>query len=136
MALQLLDGTSAAVNLTIDYQAYECHLNNLAVEFNRQTFQMVTFCSSNWETSVSGMKNMLFVGTGFLAKGDAASKLGQYMLDDDHVWVVATFDTGCTVSAESIITRDSGNIAGAGLSGRTIEGRNAKDSVAVAWVVA
>lgn len=136
MALSLLDGTTASVDFTIGGASLQCQANSMAIEFLREFLQRVTFCSSNWKTKIFSMKEVRGVIAGFLGKGVASAKLGQWHLTDTTVAIVGTFDTGCTVSLTAGIGRDAGSIQAAALSGRTIEFESVDDDVAVAWVVA
>ncbi len=137
MALALLDGTSANIDLEIDSSSLKCQINSMAVQFNRRAVtRPPTFCSSNWESAINGMKSINFAANGFLAQGDATAKLGQYHLTDTYPQITATFETGCTVDFSSVIEGDSGATQAAELATRSITGRNHNDDVAVAWVVA
>lgn len=136
MALGLLDGTTAAVDFSVDGASMQCHANSMAVEFMREFLQRVTFCSSNWKTKIFSLKEVRGVLAAFLGKGTAVSKLGQWHLSDNTVAIVATFDTGCSVSLTAGISRDAGSIQAAALSGRQVEFESVDDDVAVAWVVA
>jgi hypothetical protein len=134
MALTLLDGTNANLDFTIATVSYKCQVNSMAMEFSRQLFTRITFCSTNWLTNNNGMKSARFMLTGYPGKGTAGSKPGQFFTSDSYPAIVATFDTGCTVGFTAAISSETLGAVAASNGSFTLGGENKNDDLAVTWV--
>lgn len=134
MALTLLDGTSANLDFALNSASLECSLSSVAVEFTRQLFTRITFCSTNWISNLNGMKGCRFVATGYPGKGTAAVKPGQFFIADSYPTMLFTVDTGCTIGFTTAISRETLGMIAASNGSWTFEGENKNDDLAITWV--
>lgn len=135
MAETLLDGSDADIDFEIDYQSYKCSISSFAFQLNRRSVvRPSTFCSSNWEGALNGMKSARWAAKGFAAKGSAASVFGQYHMTDSYPVVSATLSSGCSVAMSSVVEDDNIGDVAADLATRELAGRNHNDDLSIAWV--
>lgn len=132
----LLHGTLATIDATIAAASYKCHMSSMSFAFERRD-QVVppTFCGNLWEQAINSYKSIRGVMSGFLAKGDAQSKFGQFFLTDTYPLVSGVFDTGCSISFTAVMLGDTAGTGAGTPSSRVIAFRNATDDVTIAWVV-
>lgn len=139
MALNNIDGVTAAVDMTIDIASsptsIKCMMRLLSINMQRDVFVYDTFCSGIDEVTRMGKRRTLWQGVGFVSSGTTYSKPGSLMSLADTATLMFTFDTGCTVSGTPRCESDSNQIQANGESARTISGRFS-GAVTVAWVVA
>lgn len=98
MALALLDGTTAASDISVGGQSIKCVLNSIRADIVRDMFEKTTFCSGGWRSRTPGMKQLLFGGVGYAHKGQPHSDPLDYVSSTTgEAWVI-TIDTGCTLT--------------------------------------
>jgi hypothetical protein len=134
VALSLLDGTVATIDFSRATNSYKCQLSSVAIEFARQLFTRITFCSTNWITNNNGMKSARWVATGYPGKSTVASKPGAYFLTDSYPAMLFTVDTGCTIGFTTAISRETLGMIAASNGSYSLEGENKNDDLAVTWV--
>lgn len=134
MALSLMDGTNANIDFSIATVSYKCQLSSIAIEFNREFFTRVVFCSTNWVNNINGMKSARFVATGFPAKGTSAAAPGQFFTADSYPTILFTADTGCTITFTAGISRETLGMIAAANGSYSLEGVNKTGDLAVVWV--
>jgi hypothetical protein len=144
MALQILDGTTAATEITLGVRStyggsagagvsLKCVLTYISMDVIREMFEQTTFCSSGWRSRIPGMKQMIGRADGFDAKGAVHCDPLLYFANNYPQAMVYTADTSCTLSSDVFINRRHSGMRAAGNSeaGYDIESFGAVTS---AWV--
>lgn len=136
MALTLLDGTTAAFDITFATKSYKCLASYVSADIVREFTERTTFCTTGgWRSRVPGMKQMIGRLDGFMGKGSDISDPSILFATTTPMAFVVTWDTGCTMT-------------GSGHTGRVHLGMRAQANsefgldwesdgqVSFAWVVA
>lgn len=116
MALELIDGTSGAVDISIDGHSAKCYTNYWSADFQKELFEQTTFCSTNWRTRKAGVKGWSGRATGFLPYNAANTDPTAAFDSDDPVPLVLTAFTGCTISGDAHISNVHVGVGAAGNS--------------------
>jgi len=79
MALSLLDGTNAAIDMVITIasatNSVKCSFGYMSADVVREFTEKTTFCSSGWRSRQPGMKQVVGHLDGFVSKGAAKSQV-------------------------------------------------------------
>lgn len=98
MALVLLNGSTATIDISIASNSYKCLFTYVSADFNREFTEATTFCNSGWRSRTPGMRQVTGRGEGFLGKGTAPCDPSLNFTDQVGVAIVITYDTSCTLS--------------------------------------
>lgn len=140
MALELLDGTVAAVDMSIAYSgtaqtSLKCAFNYLSARMQRGFTERTTFCSSGWVQEQAGMKQLLLHLDGYVSKGAVFSDPLALFADNTAKPFIFTADTGCTLTGSALAASDDMGLRAAANSQRGIDLRS-YGVVTSVWVVA
>lgn len=101
MALELLDGSSATIDLNMGSApvSWKCAINYFSFDLGRRMEDRTTFCTGGqWASGVPTMKQGAIRADGFLSKGATFSDPMFLFSTTTPVPFVATFFTGCTIT--------------------------------------
>lgn len=141
MALALLDGVEAAVDMTIETDgstavSYKCMANYLSADFVRDFNERTTFCTTgSWRARTPGMRQMFGRIEGFASKGWAGADPLVLMATNTPKDFIFTVDTGCTLTGQLHSARDHTGMRAQGNSERGIDFES-YGAVTSVWVVA
>lgn len=137
MALDLLDGTVAALDFTTgeDDDSWKCVANYVSADLGNELFDFTTFCSTGWRKRTRGMKQLIGRIAGFLSKGDPVSNPSTLFAGTGPTPFVMTFDTGCTVTGDLQPRNIHAGMAAAGASELGLDWES-YGAVTFAWVTA
>lgn len=124
MALALLDGTTAAVNISIANANFTCLFQYVSADIGRQFTDFTTFCSSGWKSEVPGMKQLTGRFDGFLSTGNAVSDPSQFFSSQSTENIVITFTTNCTYTFAGYIGNSHAGIRAAAGSEESLQFRS------------
>jgi hypothetical protein len=143
MALKLLDGTIAAIDIkalmtagsTTPTLSIRCMASALAFTFRRPFSQKTTFCNTGWTKPTGGPRTMFAVVSGFMSTGAAFSDpLILFALDASSSFVF-TADTGSTITGQWMESEDANSLTAFANSGRSMSFES-DDAISTTWVVA
>jgi hypothetical protein len=139
MALELLEGTTAAIDLTVEFGGTPASLkaafNYISARMQRGFFDQTTFASDGWVSETCGMRQCLIHADGYASKGTPFSDPLELFSDNVPRAVVFTADTGCTITGDYLAASDGIGMRAAANSDRGIDLRS-RGAVTSAWVVA
>jgi hypothetical protein len=140
MALALLDGTTAAIDMTIaisgtNQTSLKCAFGYMSADLVREMSEKTTFCSSGWRSRQPGMKQLVGHLDGFASKGAVYSDPAVMMATTTALAFVFTADTTCTLTGNLHVVRDHMGLRAAANSDRGIDWES-DGVVTSAWVVA
>ncbi len=135
MALTLLSGTSANIDISLAGASVKCSFGMWSATFVRSATRTTTFCSGGWVEEQPGDKQLLFRLDGYAGKGVAHTDPSIYVTASSTTAVILTADTGCTLTFAGNVFEDGVQLVAAANSGRSISGRSS-GSVTTAWTVA
>lgn len=99
MALALLDGTTAAFDISIATISYKCIAAYVSADIVREFTERTTFCTAGgWRSRLPGMKQLIGRIDGFMAKGVPLADPSILFATTSPLAFVITFDTGCTAT--------------------------------------
>jgi hypothetical protein len=138
--LALLDGTTAAIDMTLAFSgtnqvSVKCAFNRISARMNRGFTDRTTFCSTGWVEEIPGMKQLLISLAGYASKGTPYSDPLALFSDNVPRPFLFTADTSCTLSGNAHAASDGVDLVAAANSGRGIDLRST-GPVTSAWVVA
>jgi hypothetical protein len=134
MALALLDGTSAAVNIAINTNSYNCIFSYVSADISRQFNEYTTFCSTGWRSRVPGMKQITGRLDGFLSTGANISDPSQYFASQVASNFVLTFTINCTYTFTGWVGKPHSGIRAAANSELSLD-YESNDAPTFAWQV-
>lgn len=135
MAFKLLDGTNAAIDISLNSISYKGIFGAWVARISREMFEQTTFASGGWKVRIGGMKQVLVSASGFNSSGIAGSDpLALFALQTPYAGVF-TSDTSCTLTGSFQESSDSVSEIAAGPSGRSIDAESS-GAVTSAWVIA
>lgn len=141
MALQLLDGTDATVDLLVAISgtsgsSLRCVTTDIDHSATRQFQEALTLCSGNWVDELPGRRQE-FLSVGRLAsKGAVISDLGPLMGATAAANVTFSLATGCSRTGTFWMDSESNRVSAGNVA---IPGRvtlRSRGAVANAWVTA
>lgn len=141
MALQLLDGTDATVDLGVTFpsgtaaSSFRCIVNQMEYRRNRQFQTAKTLCSTKWESEKPSVNQDFITVQKFGSRGATISDLSPLMTMTASASVVFTAYTGCTYSgsfwlSDDFIGVNAGSFAMPGSCSFRSDG-----AVSTAWVI-
>lgn len=104
MALDLLQGTSGNVDISVNGISLKCILSYWSADFAKEMGEQTTFCSSNWAKRNPGKKQVTGRADGGLGKNAAGADPTDAWDSDVAVPFVLTADTGCTFTFSGHVT--------------------------------
>lgn len=135
MALALLDGTNANIDISFGGVSHKCVYNMWSADLDRQFNEQTTFCSTNWKDETPGMRQLTGQAKGFVSKGSALSDpTASGFTSQTGVAIVLTMDVGCTLTFTGWVGRVHVGVQAALNSEQSVDFRS-KGAVTVAWVV-
>jgi hypothetical protein len=135
MALALLDGSNANIDISLNSISYKCHFGYWSADFERQLNEATTFCGTGWRSYTPGMRGMNGRADGFLGKGVAgADPTASGFTSQTAVPIVLTADSGCTFTGTGFVNRVHTGVRAAGNSEFSLEFAFT-GAVTTAWVV-
>lgn len=96
MALQLLDGTDASVDLSLAGNSLRCIINAMEYRSVRGFQDATTLCSGKWVSELPGRNQDFITVTRFASKGTTISDLSAFMTSTAAAAVVFTLGAGVT----------------------------------------
>lgn len=146
MALKLLDGTVAAIDIMLAANAtvtsigtatlsIRCIASAVAFTFRRPLGQKSTFCNTGWTKPTPGPRTMFAVVSGFMSTGASYSDPLVYFTQDFPSAFLFTADTGSTLQGAWMESEDADSLTAFANSGRSMSFESS-DAVASTWVVA
>lgn len=135
MALALLDGSNASIDVSIATASYKCIAAAWTARLVREFSEQTTFCSGGWRARVPGMRQLIGSLAGFASKGSAISDPSVNISTQLPVAMVLTADTGSTFTFSGHVGSDETTMVAAANSGRAIAFEST-GAVVTAWVVA
>lgn len=135
MAIALLDGTNAAIDVTIATVSIKAMAAAWTARMLRDFFEQTTFASGGWRARVPGMKQCLVSVAGFSSKGISMSDPLALFATQAPMASVYTADTSCSITGNFHYGSDEHSYVAAGNSGRVIAGES-YGPVTTAWVIA
>lgn len=141
MALSLLDGTTAAIDFTIEptpggtKASLKCIANFISYIIRRGTSQRFTFCSSGWAQPIAGVRAGFVHIDGFMGKGVALASPVALISQDSPLEFIFTADTGCTITQSAIETQEGDAVRALGESSRGLD-LETSGPPTTAWVIA
>lgn len=141
MALALLDGTTAAIDMTIavaggtNQTSLKCAFGYMSADFVREMTEKTTFCSSGWRSRNPGMKQVVGHLDGFVSTGQSYSDPAAMMSGTTPLAFLFTATTSCTLTGNLHVVRDHMGLRAAANSDRGIDWES-DGVVTSAWVVA
>jgi len=135
MALALLDGTDATIDIQLNSVSYKGIMGQWVARMGREFFEQTTFASGGWRSRVPGLKQVTGSMAGFNSKGSAASDPLALFANQTPYAGVFTSTTGCTLTGTFHEQSDSVSEIAAGVSGRAIDFES-YGAVTSAWVIA
>lgn len=142
MALKLLDGTTAAIDITskilvadASETSMKCIASQVSFTFRRPTTPKTTFCGTGWASGTPGNKQMFAVVGGFMSTGADYSDPLAFFTEQTGVAFTLTADTGSTVTGTWIETEDASTLIAAANSGRSMAFES-QGVVSTTWIVA
>lgn len=150
MPLNILNGTNVAFDITLQNYAaglsgavtgsatsMKCHFNSLDLTFRREVAtEILTFCSIAYTDPVMGRITGDFSLSGYITSGSVYSDPLVLIqpANQPKMKMVATFDTGLTLTTDVGITMDALSARAFGEFGRQVQGRTKGTPVTV-WVI-
>lgn len=133
MALELLHGSLASIDISLGGTSVKCVFSRWMATIVRGATAATTFCSGGWVEEQPGMRQLLARLDGFASKGTAYSNPLTYITATDTIPVVLTADMGCTLTFEGNVFEDGIELNAAANGGRGISLRSS-GAVVAAWV--
>lgn len=141
MALKLLDGTVAAIELlanmsgvTTPTLSWKCMASAIAFTFRRPLGQKTTFCNTGWTKPTGGPRTMFAVVSGFMTTGAAYSDPLALFTQDTESAFIFTADTGSTLTGNWMESEDADSLTAFANSGRSMSFESS-GAIASTWVV-
>lgn len=135
MALALLDGTNANIDISFGGASHKCLFNYWTADLERDFTEATTFCSSGWRSRIPGMRRLTGRAEGYLGKSTAVTDpTVTGFTSQAAVAIVLTADTGCTYTFSGYVGRVHAGLRAAANSEYAVEFESA-GQVTVAWVV-
>lgn len=139
-AFTIIDGSNANIDITIATASIKCQATYWSADFARDFTEKTTFCTSGWRSRQPGLKQLLGVVDGLLAKGadmsgSTAISPASFIASTSAQAYVLTADTGCTFTFNGHAGRVHSGIRAA-LNSEFALNFESDGAVTTAWVVA
>lgn len=137
MALQLLDGTNATIDISFNAISYKCVASYWSADLDRQFFESTVFCSGGWVDEIGGKKQLIGRMDGFASSGYAGSDplaLFNTSFQSTGFPFVLTANTGCYISGNANASRVHTGMRAALQSEFAIDFKS-KGAVTTVWIV-
>lgn len=109
----LLDGSNAAIDITIDGNSHKCVFAYVSADLVKEFTEKTTFCNEGWRSRTPGMKQLQGRAEGFLSINNAASDPSAAFEEQDGVPIVITFTTGLTYTFTGHVARSHAGVRAA-----------------------
>jgi len=141
MALKLLDGTLAAIDVVVNLTgvttpslSIKCMASALAFTFRRPLGQKTTFCNTGWTKPTPGPRTMFAVVSGFMSTGTTFSDPLVLFSVDIATSFIFTADSGSTIQGNWMESEDANSLTAFANSGRSMSFESS-DSITSTWVI-
>lgn len=145
MALTLLDGTAAVVDMTISIgdsatsastrTSLRCTLSNVDYRFTRSYQTATTLCAGADVVELPGQRQHFITAGRFESQGSLASDLSPMFGATSPASVVLTLATGCTKSGAMWLDEDSARVQAAQVAMPGSISLRSSGGMATSWVV-
>lgn len=120
MALELLHGSLATIDASLDGDSVKCAFGRWFAQIVRSASSTLTFCSGNWIEERPGAVQLVGRLDGFGSTGESFSSPLAFVTATDPIPAILTADTGTTLSFDANVFEDSLEMVAGGNSGRSI----------------
>lgn len=144
MAVELLDGGSGTVSISIDDDSAttvgatlgDCLFRSITIDQTQAPITYLAFCSASGHVdNRNGAKDTTWSMAGYVGKGNIYSKPGSLFSLTSTAAITFTYYTGCSCALIPMVTRDQNSIVAYGESARVVEGK-ARALPVWTWVTA
>lgn len=135
MALALITGSNANIDISVATISIKCLFARWAMQITAGSTSATTFCSTGWVKEIKGMLQGVGSFAGYTSKGFSASDPLVWVTASSPLAFVGTVDTSCTLSSNINVFSDGVDIVAAANAGRGVDWRT-DGAVTSAWVVA
>jgi hypothetical protein len=135
MAVALLDGSNANIDISFGGTSYKTVFNYWSADLERDFTEATVFSSGGWRARIPGLKRLTGRADGYASKGAPQSDPTQSgFTSQTGVAIVLTADTGCTFTFTGFVGRAHTGLRAAANSEFSLEFEST-GTVTVAWVV-
>lgn len=134
MALSIIDGTNANIDISIGASSIKCVAGAFSAKIGREFFEQTVFCSGMWVKRQPGRMQLTGMASRFASKGAAYSDPLAFMTSSTAIAFVLTADTSCTYTFSGHVSSDDMTfVAAANATGGIAY--ESYGAVVTAWVV-